>query len=58
MYDDRFDINIIRHTQDVTTFGKKGVGDRVNMEVDILARYVDRQLAQGSGTSVPRPEKG
>lgn len=42
---DRFDVNIIRHTQEVTTFGVRGVGSKVNMEVDVLARYVDRQLA-------------
>ena len=42
---DRFEVNIIRHTQEVTTFGSRGVGQKVNMEVDVLARYVDRQLA-------------
>lgn len=42
---DRFDVNIIRHTQEVTAFGSRRAGDKVNMEVDVLARYVDRQLA-------------
>ena len=42
---DRFDVNIIRHTQEVTAFCARDVGDKVNMEVDVLARYVDRQLA-------------
>lgn len=38
----RFGVNIIPHTQSVTTFGTAAVGDRVNFEVDILARYVAR----------------
>lgn len=40
----RFGVNIIRHTQEVTTFGSYAVGDRVNMEIDMLARYVARLL--------------
>jgi len=40
----RFGVNIIPHTQACTTFGVLAVGDRVNLEVDILARYVARQL--------------
>ena len=42
----KFGINIIPHTQEVTTLGKKGPGDRVNFEVDMLARYVAR-LVEG-----------
>jgi riboflavin synthase len=38
----RFEVNIIRHTQDMTTFGTLKEGDAVNLEVDILARYVGR----------------
>jgi riboflavin synthase len=41
----RFDVNIIRHTQEATTFGALQTGGRVNLEVDTLARYVDRQIA-------------
>ncbi|MDF1721363.1 MAG: riboflavin synthase [Minwuia sp.] len=37
-----FGINIIPHTQSRTTFGDARVGDRVNMEIDVLARYVAR----------------
>jgi riboflavin synthase len=40
----RFGINIIPHTQAVTTFGTYRVGDAVNMEIDMLARYVARLL--------------
>lgn len=35
-------VNIIPHTLDHTTFGKLKVGDDVNIEIDILARYVAR----------------
>ncbi|HXM00136.1 MAG TPA: riboflavin synthase [Rhizomicrobium sp.] len=38
----RFGVNIIPHTQKVTTFGKLKVGSRVNLEVDLMARYVAR----------------
>ena len=37
-----FGINIIPHTQEKTTFSEAKVGDRVNLEIDILARYVAR----------------
>lgn len=38
----RFGINVIPHTAEVTTFGDRKAGDRVNMEIDVLARYVAR----------------
>lgn len=44
---DRFGVNIIPHTYDVTTFGTLKAGDRVNLEIDILARYVARLAEQG-----------
>jgi len=37
-----FSINIIPHTQEKTTFGAANIGDKVNIEIDILARYVAR----------------
>ena len=37
-----FDINVIPHTQAVTTLGERQVGDAVNLEIDMLARYVAR----------------
>ena len=40
----RFGVNVIPHTQAVTTFGQYREGDRVNMEIDMLARYVARLL--------------
>ena len=40
-----FEIALIPHTKQVTTIGKKQIGDRVNIEVDLLGRYVERLLA-------------
>ncbi|PYG27061.1 riboflavin synthase [Pelagimonas varians] len=37
-----FGINLISHTKDVTTWGRAAVGDKVNLEIDTLARYVAR----------------
>lgn len=42
----RFGVNIIPHTQAKTTFGAARVGDRVNLEIDMLARYVARLLGK------------
>jgi riboflavin synthase len=42
----RFGVNIIPHTQAKTTFGAAEVGDRVNLEIDVLARYVARLLGK------------
>ena len=39
-----FQIALIPHTLGVTTFGSAGVGDSVNLEVDILAKYVERLM--------------
>ncbi len=39
---DRFGVNIIPHTQEFTTLGKLAEGDGVNLEIDMLARYVAR----------------
>jgi riboflavin synthase len=42
----RFGVNIISHTQGETTFGSRKVGDRINMEIDTIARYVARILGK------------
>ncbi len=44
--DARFGVNIIPHTAEKTTFGTLAPGDRVNLEVDLIARYVARLLPQ------------
>jgi riboflavin synthase len=41
---DRFDVNLVPHTLQVTTLGRLQPGDRVNLEVDIIARYVERMM--------------
>jgi riboflavin synthase len=42
---DRFALNVIPHSWRATNLAERKVGDRVNVEVDMLARYVARQLA-------------
>ena len=42
--DATFEVNIIPHTADVTIIGNYKVGDEVNIEVDLLARYLERLL--------------
>jgi riboflavin synthase len=46
----RFDVNIIPHTREVTTLGKLRVGDEVNIEIDVIARYLDRLLQPFTGS--------
>jgi riboflavin synthase len=41
-----FTVNIIPHTLAVTTWGQKAVGDLLNMEVDLIARYVARLMGR------------
>ena len=43
--DDAFSVSLIPTTLALTTLGAKGVGDPVNLEVDVLAKYVERLLA-------------
>lgn len=43
--DDRFSVMLIPHTLAATTLGVRKVGDPVNIETDVLAKYVERQLA-------------
>jgi riboflavin synthase len=42
---ERFSVALIPHTLDVTTLGRLQVGDPVNLETDVLAKYVEKQLA-------------
>ncbi len=43
----RFGVNIIPHTQAVTTLGGLQPGDPVNLEIDLIARYVARLMGKG-----------
>jgi riboflavin synthase len=42
--DEEFSIAVIPHTQSVTTLGPKPIGARVNLEIDVVAKYVERLL--------------
>ncbi|HET7488047.1 MAG TPA: riboflavin synthase [Acidimicrobiales bacterium] len=41
---DRFRVAVIPHTASLTTLGRKGPGDTVNLEVDLMAKYVEKLL--------------
>lgn len=46
--EDVFSVSLIPTTLELTTLGRKGPGDPVNLEVDVVAKYVER-LVRGSG---------
>lgn len=48
--DNTFGVNIIPHTQSVTTLGRLKAGSRVNLEIDQVARYVERLLGASGET--------
>lgn len=50
-----FGINLIPHTVENTTLGGLAAGSRVNLEIDLIARYVERMLAGGSEPPAARP---
>jgi len=50
--DNSFDVNIIPHTADVTIIGDYRTGTEVNIEVDLLARYVERLLHNGDESAI------
>jgi riboflavin synthase len=45
---ERWSVALIPHTLQVTTLGQLAEGDQVNLETDLLAKYVERQLAWGN----------
>jgi riboflavin synthase len=47
---DSFQIALIPHTLQVTTLGRRAVGDPVNIETDILGKYIEKLLPQYGGT--------
>lgn len=47
----RFDVNIIPHTLKVTTLGALEVDDGVNIEIDVIARYLERLMAKAEDGS-------
>lgn len=46
---DRFGVNIIPHTVEQTNLGRCQAGVRVNLEIDVIARYLERLLTAGGG---------
>jgi riboflavin synthase len=42
----RFDVNVIPHTLDHTTLGELRIDDTVNVEIDVVARYLERLMAK------------
>jgi len=51
---DTFSVNLIPHTLAMSTLNSLGVGSRVNLEVDLIARYVERMAdwdSENSGDS-------
>jgi riboflavin synthase len=50
--DDGFEVCLIPHTCEATTLGSLAVGSSVNLEVDILAKYVERLLQHRSGQEI------
>lgn len=47
--DDSFQVAVIPHTASVTTLGARRAGDNVNIEMDVLAKHVDRLVAMRTG---------
>ncbi|RDG35199.1 riboflavin synthase [Streptomyces corynorhini] len=54
---DYFTISLIPTTLALTTLGIKGPGDPVNLEVDVIAKYVERLLAPGRPAPAEEPER-
>lgn len=52
--DDHFQVSLIPTTCELTTLGHKEIGDRVNLEVDVLAKYTERLLGDRVGTTAGR----
>ena len=46
--DDGFGVALVPHTLEQTTLGTLAQGDEVNLEVDVLAKYVERLVGAGS----------
>lgn len=44
-----FDVNLIPHTLDATTLNELSAGAKVNLEIDLIARYVERMMAADQG---------
>ena len=50
--DDTFSVSVIPHTRAKTNLAQKRVGDEVNLETDVIGKYVDRLLSLGPPSSL------
>jgi riboflavin synthase len=46
VWDDRFEVSLIPHTKLATTIYKKKVGDPINIEVDMMAKFIEKLMAK------------
>ncbi|QNM95262.1 riboflavin synthase [Chitinimonas koreensis] len=53
-----FSVNLIPHTVEVTTLKNLKVGDKVNLEIDLIARYLERMLPAGDAFATLKQRKG
>lgn len=56
--DDYFSVSIIPHTMKETTLGELSLGSKVNIEVDIIGKYIERLLKKGDVASVNQSSLG
>lgn len=60
--DDWFTVSLVYHTQEHITLARKQPGERVNLEVDIIAKYVERLVQAGVGpqlaANAPKTDQG
>ncbi|MBW2654168.1 MAG: riboflavin synthase [Deltaproteobacteria bacterium] len=58
--DKDFEVSIIPHTADITTIGRKRVGDAVNIETDMIGKYVKKMLmgSVSKNDALPKGKKG
>ena len=54
--DKNFEVSIIPHTADITTIGLKQVGDKVNLETDMIGKYVKKMLGTSSSRNDAMPQ--
>jgi len=52
--DNWFEVNIIRHTMQETIMSSYSVGTKINLEVDLIARYLERLLPQQQDTTITK----
>ncbi len=48
--EDTFDVSLVEYTQEHTNLTRRSPGDRINLETDIIARYVEQLLRERPGT--------